>query len=33
MERDAHLGFEENTPEKIFKCVEFLLKSENTDES
>jgi UDP-N-acetylglucosamine--N-acetylmuramyl-(pentapeptide) pyrophosphoryl-undecaprenol N-acetylglucosamine transferase len=33
MERDAHSGFEANTPEKIFKCVEFLLNSENTDES
>jgi UDP-N-acetylglucosamine--N-acetylmuramyl-(pentapeptide) pyrophosphoryl-undecaprenol N-acetylglucosamine transferase len=33
MERDARSGFEANTPEKIFKCVEFLLKSENTDES
>jgi UDP-N-acetylglucosamine--N-acetylmuramyl-(pentapeptide) pyrophosphoryl-undecaprenol N-acetylglucosamine transferase len=33
MERDAHSGYEVNTPEKIFKCIEFLLNSGNTTES
>jgi UDP-N-acetylglucosamine--N-acetylmuramyl-(pentapeptide) pyrophosphoryl-undecaprenol N-acetylglucosamine transferase len=30
MERDALSGFEHNTPEKIFKCIEFLLEDGNT---
>jgi UDP-N-acetylglucosamine--N-acetylmuramyl-(pentapeptide) pyrophosphoryl-undecaprenol N-acetylglucosamine transferase len=30
MERDANAGFERNTPEKIFKCIEFLLEQGNT---
>jgi UDP-N-acetylglucosamine--N-acetylmuramyl-(pentapeptide) pyrophosphoryl-undecaprenol N-acetylglucosamine transferase len=28
MERDAISGYERNTPEKVFKCIEFLLKQQ-----
>jgi UDP-N-acetylglucosamine--N-acetylmuramyl-(pentapeptide) pyrophosphoryl-undecaprenol N-acetylglucosamine transferase len=30
MERDAVSGYERNTPEKIYNCIEFLLKQRNT---
>ncbi|MDR0974210.1 MAG: UDP-N-acetylglucosamine--N-acetylmuramyl-(pentapeptide) pyrophosphoryl-undecaprenol N-acetylglucosamine transferase [Ruminococcus sp.] len=29
MEKDTHSGFEQSTPEKIFKCIEFLLNGRN----